>query len=110
MAQYHDKLLASYRFDLIKKGYTISKDNPFVDYRPDILAKKDNKHIFIEVEIEQTIDSDHTLGQLTKMYRYVKRNKHYEGNLVVPYQIKNQAILLIDSLFGDNKISVKTVK
>lgn len=106
MAEKHDNLLSKYRSKLLKKGYKINKSSPFVDYRPDIFASKNQQKIFVEVEIEQTLHSDHTLSQLDNMYAYIKKSKKYNGILLVPKKVKSEAIFLINSVFGDKKIGV----
>jgi hypothetical protein len=106
MAEKHDRLESRYRRKLINKKYKINKKAPFVDYRPDIYASKNKEKIFVEVEIEQTLHNDHTLSQLDKMYRYIKRRKIWHGVLVVPKKAKQEAIFLIEVVYGDDKIKV----
>jgi hypothetical protein len=106
MAEKHDELVSRFRIKLIRKGYKIDKRSPFVDYRPDISASKNNEKIFVEVEINQTLYSDHTSGQLEIMYRYVRKNKNYKGLLIVPKSAQKEAEFLVDSIFGDDKIRI----
>ena len=107
MAEKHDILESKYKRVLLNKGYTLLKKSPFVDYRPDINAKKNKKKLFVEVELEKTLHNDHTLKQLSIMYEYVKRSSNNEGVLVVPKSAESQAKFLLLSIFGDHKIQVK---
>lgn len=106
MGDKHEKLVSRYRQKLINKGYTINRKSPFVDYRPDIFASKSKEKVFVEVEIEKSIHNDHTLNQLENMHGYIKKSKRYKGFLVVPRRVKKEAILLVESVFGDSKIGV----
>jgi hypothetical protein len=106
MAEKHDRLLAKYRTKLVRKGYTIENRSPFVDYRPDIYGSKNGEKRFVEVETESTLHSEHTLGQLEKMYIYLEKNKKYNGVLVVPKSKEKEAVFLIKSVFGNKKIIV----
>jgi len=106
MADKHEELVSKFRDQLRKKKYLISKKSPLVDYRPDIYAKKNKEEIFAEIEIDQSIYNDHTLGQLSIMYNYVKKNKNYKGFLVIPKEAKKQALFLISSIFDDDRIKV----
>lgn len=107
MAEKHDLLVSKFRGYLSNQGCKIIKKGPFVDYRPDIFAMKGDNKIFVEAELNQTLYSDHTLDQLTKMYEYLRKSKKYHGILVIPKKYVSEAILLIESVFGDNKIRVK---
>jgi hypothetical protein len=109
MAEKHDHLVSHYRARLINKKYKIEKGSPFVDYRPDIFASKGNERLFVEVEIDATIHSDHTLNQLQLLHEYLRSNKRTLGSLVVPRKIHASAQLLIDTVFGDNRITVEVV-
>jgi hypothetical protein len=106
MAEKHDRMLAHYRAKLANRGYKIMGRSPFVDYRPDIYAKKSGTMLFVEVEIESTIENQHTLEQLEKMYIYVSGSGQRRGILLVPRGAAKKARFLIDSLFGDRRISV----
>ena len=108
MADRHDKIVSAFRARLQNRNYRPLK-NPFVDYRPDISVAKGKDVIIAEVEIEQTIHSDHTLEQLLKMHKYVRRNKKYRGLLIVPKAAKEQARILLDSLFDDGKIRLALI-
>lgn len=90
----------------MKKGYRIERRSPFVDYRPDIYATRQRERVFVEAEIEATLHSDHTLGQLVTMYTYLRKNRNYCGVLVVPRKALAQANLLVDSTFGDTRIRI----
>jgi len=106
MAEKHDNLVAKYRGNLLRNGYNITKRSPFVDYRPDLCAVKKKEKLFAEIEIDQTLHSDHTLGQLISMYRYVRKSKNYNGVLVVPNNILPEARFLVQSVFGDINVRV----
>ena len=107
MAEEHDKLVATFVRTLLRRKYKLLRRAPFVDYRPDVFAAKGKKQLFAEIEIERTLHSDHTLGQLLIMHEYVVRSKHRIGFLVVPRRATSQASLLLASLFGDGKIKVQ---
>jgi hypothetical protein len=77
-----------------------------VDYRPDIYATKRRTKMFVEVEIESTLNGTHTLDQLEIMYHYLQKSKHNLGFLVVPKNGLAEARFMIDSIFGDGKIRV----
>ena len=62
--------------------------SPFGDYRPDICASQGKKKLFVEVEIEKTIHSDHTLRQLLKMHAYLQKERACRGYLLVPKEIR----------------------
>ncbi len=106
MSEKHDHLVANYKSKLLNMGYSITKKSPFVDYRPDVCAVKKNKKLFAEVELDKSLHNDHTLGQLNSMHKYVRKSKSFSGALVVPKFVVNEARLLIESVFGDNKIKV----
>lgn len=106
MAEKHEQMVSKYRKRLVRKKYRIQKRSPFVDYRPDIYATKGRLRLFVEVEIERTLHGDHTLHQLQIMYRYLKSNRTTQGVLLVPRTVKGEAVFLVDSVFGDNKIKV----
>jgi|SRR5580698_5735532 hypothetical protein len=106
MAEKHDRMLAHYRARLANRGFKIMGRSPFVDYRPDIYATKRAAMLFVEVEIESTFENPHTLEQLEKMYDYVSGNGRRKGVLLVPRSVVKKARFLIDSLFGDRRISV----
>ena len=78
-----------------------------MDYRPDVCAERDKEKVFAEIEIEKTLHSDHTLGQLSSMYKYVKKSRNYKGLLVVPRRVVDEAKFLIELVFGDQKIRVE---
>ncbi len=109
MAEKHDQMLSHYRARLIKRKYKIEHRSPFVDYRPDIFATKGKERLFVEVEIESTLHSDHTLQQLAILYRYARSNRRIFGLLVVPRRSRNEAIFCIESVFGDERIQVDTI-
>jgi hypothetical protein len=106
MGDKHEKLVSKYRQKLINKGYSIIKKSPFVDYRPDIFASKNKEKIFVEVEVEKSIHNDHTLNQLENMHGYVRKSRQYKGLLVVPKKAMREASLLVESVFGDNRIKI----
>lgn len=106
MAEKHDRMVAQYRKSLARKKYKIEKRSPFVDYRPDISATKRGTKLFVEVEIESTLNSDHTLGQLSIMHDYLRRSKKHRGTLVVPKGVRRLGVLLIHAVFGDGRIEV----
>jgi hypothetical protein len=80
-----------------------------VDYRSDIYATKRALKLFVEAEIEATLQSNHTLDQLGIMYSYVARNGKCRGVLLVPRTVARQARFLIDSVFGDGCIVVDSL-
>jgi len=106
MAERHDRMLAHYRARLLRRGYKIKGRSPFVDYRPDIYATKGGSNLFVEAEIEATLDSGHTLEQLEIMHSYVAHKSRCRGVLLVPRRVANKARFLIDSVFGDRRIRV----
>lgn len=106
MAEKHDYLVIQYKGKLLKMGYSITKKSPFVDYRPDVCAVRKNEKLFAEVELDKSLHYDHTLDQLNSMHKYVRRNRSFTGALVVPKFVVAEAKLLIESVFGDNKIKV----
>jgi len=108
MAEKHDRMVAQYRAQLVRRGYRINGRSPFVDYRPDIFATKGSSDLFVEVEIEVTLNSPHTLEQLEKMYSYIAHKGHCRGVLLVPRGVAGEARFLIDALFGDRHICVKS--
>ena len=108
MAEKHEQILSNYRARLVRKKYKIENKSPFTDYRPDISASKKKDRLFVEVEIESTLHSDHTLRQLQILYRYVRANRRTAGFLVVPKASRDEAMFLIESVFGDSKIQVDT--
>jgi hypothetical protein len=109
MAERHDRLLAKYRARLVRESYKIERRSPFVDYRPDIFGVKGKTKVFVEVEIDQTLHSDHTLGQLETMHRYLEKSKNYHGVLLVPRPCIAQASFLVDSVFGDGRIKTAAI-
>jgi hypothetical protein len=109
MAEKHEQLVSKYRARLIRKKYKIEKKSPFVDYRPDIYASQKASVIVVEVEIESTLDSGHTLDQLGTMHKYVRKNKQFCGVLVVPKSARKRADFLIEAVFGDDKIKVEGI-
>jgi hypothetical protein len=109
MAEKHDHLVAHYRARLVRRGYKIRGRSPFVDYRPDIFATKRSLNLFVEAEIEATLNSHHTLGQLEIMHSYVVRNRHRRGVLLVPRALARQARHLIYAVFGDHGIRVESL-
>ena len=100
MAEKHDKMVSKYRSKLLKQKYQIIKHSPFVDYRPDIFATKGKEMLFVEVEIESTLHTNHTLHQLEIMYTYVKSNKTRQGVLLVPKSVSCEAIFMISHPFS----------
>ena len=108
MAEKHDHMLAHYRARLVRRGYKIMGRSPFVDYRPDIYATKGALDLFVEGEIEATLQSHHTLDQLEIMHAYLGSKKR-RGVLLVPRAVAKEARFLIDSVFGDTRISVETI-
>jgi len=106
MAERHDQILAKYRSKLVKDKFKIEGKSPFVDYRPDIFASKNGVKLFVEVEIESTLHTDHTLHQLNIMYEYIVQNKDARGVLLVPKTVANEAKFLIDLQFGNKLIKV----
>lgn len=110
MAEKHDRLVAHYRASLVRKGYRIKGHSPFVDYRPDIFATKNGLSLFVEVEIESTLHSNHTLEQLEIMYSYVAGKHKRRGVLLVPRNVASEARFLIDSVFGDQSIRVDSAR
>jgi hypothetical protein len=109
MAEKHDRMLAHYRARLVRRGYKIKGRSPFVDYRPDIYATKVTLNLFVEAEIEVTLQSGHTLEQLEKMYSYVAHKSRCRGVLLVPRGVADEARFLIDSVFGDRYIRVDSL-
>jgi hypothetical protein len=99
-------MVVRYRKKLRAAKYTIEGRSPFVDYRPDIYATKNNSKLFVEVEIEQTLKSEHTLGQLEKMQKYTAKSKHYHGIVVVPASIKRFAQFMIRTIFEGDRMEV----
>jgi hypothetical protein len=108
MAEKHDRMLAHYRARLVRRGYKIRGRSPFVDYRPDIYASKGTSDLFVEGEIEATLQSHHTLEQLEIMHGYLGSNRR-RGVLLVPRAVAKEARFLIDSVFGDKRIRVETM-
>jgi len=106
MAEKHDHLVAHYRAQLVRRGYKIEGRSPFVDYRPDIFATKGARSVFVEGEIEATLQSGHTLEQLETLHSYVDGSRKRQGVLLVPRVLSRQARFLIDSVFGDRCIRV----
>ena len=100
-------MVARYRARLLRKGYNIKSKAPFVDYRPDVCAHKKKEKVFAEIEIQATLHSEHTLGQLNSMYTYIKKSKNYRGLLIVPTRLVSEAKFLIMSVFGDRRIEVE---
>lgn len=109
MAEKHDRMLAHYRARLVRRGYKIQGRSPFVDYRPDIYATKGALSLFVEAEIEATLQSNHTLEQLEIMYSYVSSKSRRRGLLLVPRTVANDARFLIESVFGDRFIGVDSI-
>jgi hypothetical protein len=109
MAEKHDRMVAHYRARLVRRGYKVKGRSPFVDYRPDIYATRLSLSLFVEGEIEATLQSIHTLHQLEIMYSYVAQNGRRRGILLVPRGIAKEAHFLIDSVFGDHCIRVDSV-
>ena len=108
MAEKHDHMLAHFRARLVRRGYKIIERSPFPDYRPDIYAAKGALSLFIEVEVEATLQSRHTLDQLDIMYSYLASKRGRRGILLVPREVADEARLLIDSVFGDRCIRVES--
>jgi len=106
VAEKHDALVARFRERLIRKKYDVHLKNPFVDYRPDICAVKKRQKLFVEVEIESTLQGDHTLHQLKTMHKYLIKSRNHRGLLVVPKSVTREAKFLIRILFDDERISV----
>jgi hypothetical protein len=102
-------MLAHYRARLIRRGFKIKGRSPFVDYRPDIYATKRALDLFVEAEIEVTLDSPHTLEQLEIMHSYLANKGKRRGVLLVPRRVAERARFLIDSVFGDRCIRVDSV-
>jgi hypothetical protein len=109
MAEKHERMLAHYRARLVRRGFKIKGPSPFVDYRPDIYATKGALNLFVEGEIEATLESKHTLKQLEIMHTYVTQKGQRRGVLLVPRGVANQARFLIDSVFGDRHIRVDSL-
>src|SRR5260370_16138242 len=109
MAEKHDRMLAHYRARLVRRGYKIKGRSPFVDYRPDIYATKRTLNLFVECEIEATLQSKHTLDQLDIMHSYVAHKGRRRGVLLVPRGVADEARFLIDSVFGDRCIRVDSL-
>ena len=109
MAEKHDHMLAHFRARLVRRGYKIRERSPFPDYRPDIYATKGTLSLFIEVEVEATLQSRHTLDQLDIMHSYVAQKGQCRGVLLVPRGVANEARFLIDSVFGDRCIRVDSL-
>jgi len=64
--------------------------------------------LFVEGEIEATLQSHHTLEQLEIMHAYLSNRKR-RGVLLVPRTVAKEARFLIDSVFGDKRISVDSI-
>ena len=106
MAERHDRLVAHYRARLAGQGFKIVGRSPFVDYRPDIFATKHGVKLFVEAEIEATLESPHTLHQLDIMHTYLSHNGKARGVLLVPRGVERRARFLLHSVFGDKYIRV----
>jgi hypothetical protein len=109
MAEKHERMLAHYRARLVRRGYKIKGRSPFVDYRPDIYATKGALDVFVEGEIEATLQSNHTLKQLEIMHTYVAQKGQRRGVLLVPRGVADDARFLIESVFGDRRIRVDSL-
>ena len=109
MAEKHDAMVSKYRTRLVANGYRIEARSPFADYRPDIMASRGKKRVFVEVEIGSTIETDHTLHQMERLYSYASGNSGVRGILVVPSGEEKRARFMLDSIFGDKVISVEAI-
>ena len=104
MAEQHDRLVSAFTHRIARKGYTVLRHSPFVDYRPDVHAKKGGNQLFAEMEIQATLHSEHTLQQLSTLHRYLANNRRCDGFLVVPHKVLPEARMLLKSVFGDGSI------
>ncbi len=109
MAEKHDHIESQHRRRLLREGYRIQRKSPFVDYRPDIFAEKNGVKVFCEVELGETLNSEHTRKQLEIMHLYLRKNRHCQGFLIVPKRERGQALFLVESIFGDDLIRVSAV-
>ena len=110
MAERHEAMLRVCRRKLLTNGLKEVK-SPMPTFRPDIFAEKRSsgggvkRELAVEAEIESTLFSEHTSGQLVIMDSYIRHKRksriRVDGYLLIPRgkQAAARARALLDSLF-----------
>jgi hypothetical protein len=94
MAEEHERLVRTFRADLIHKGFRIARGSPMPDFRPDVFGErlarngKVVEQIIVEAETEKTLFSEHTTDQLELMDEFIQFQKakriRVSGYLLIP--------------------------